>query len=226
MELGDSLVHEPAAPTVEVDAGPLVLAPVDAHAEAQHEASAREQLERRGLLGHRGGAPQGELKDAGAEGGPAGRRGGHGQRGAGFPHRVRPEQVVHGPQRVGPVDLGPPAELGHLGGGSGRTGGTTAFSHSSPCVVGGRSSPSMDPVRLFLPGSHRQRTAERTRRLLRRTRGERAPSGRSITDSVQRAAQMALPSSSVRSIDHTCTVRPTRTGVAVAVRCPWERDRT
>ncbi len=41
-----------------------------------------------------------------------------------------------------------------------------------------------------------------------------------MTETVQRASQMARPSSSVRAMAHTCKVRPTRIGVAVAIRCP------
>ena len=51
------------------------------------------------------------------------------------------------------------------------------------------------------------------------------PGAASMTETVQRAAQMALPSSSVRVMPHTCKVLPTRTGVAVAVRCPSRRER-
>ena len=53
-----------------VDAGPDVLGLMDADAQAEDEAAAREELERRGLLGHDGGRPQGQLEDAGPQGGP------------------------------------------------------------------------------------------------------------------------------------------------------------
>jgi hypothetical protein len=47
-------VVEQAAAAGEVDAGHLVLAPVAADADAEDEPAAGEQLDRRGLLGHRG----------------------------------------------------------------------------------------------------------------------------------------------------------------------------
>ena len=108
---GHALVHE-LAPAVVVDAGPLVLVLVDAHAEPEDEAPAREELERSGLLGHGGRTAQGELQHAGPEGRPGHRGGGHGERGHRLADGVGPVEVVDGPQRVGPGRLGPSAELG------------------------------------------------------------------------------------------------------------------
>ena len=98
----------------EVDPGPLVLALVDAHAEAEHEAPAREQLERRRLLGDGGGLPQGELQHAGPERGPVRRRGGDGQGGQGLADGMGPEEMVDRPQGVGTRGLGSAAQLDQL----------------------------------------------------------------------------------------------------------------
>ena len=97
-----------------VDAGPLVLALVDADAEAEDEAPAGEQLEGGGLLGHDGGLAQGQLEHAGPQQGPAGRRGGHRQRRQRLADGVGPVEVVHRPQGVGPGGLGPAAQLSDL----------------------------------------------------------------------------------------------------------------
>ncbi len=57
--------------------------------------------------------------------------------------------------------------------------------------------------------------------------GLRPPGGAGAATicSEHRAAQMRLPSSSVRSMDHTCTRRPLRSGVAVAVNVPLVIER-
>ena len=181
---------------------------------------------RSGLLGHCGGAAQGELEDAGAEGSRAGRPGGHGQRGQRLPHGVGPVQMVHRPERIGPGRLGPPPELGDLGRRAGRTSGITVGTDEFSLRGGGEDQPELRSGRSTSYRGHtdivgRRRACRLFELCLPAGTEPRPPrGGASMTDSVQRASQMALPSSSVREMPQTCTVRPTRIGVAVAVRCP------
>ena len=100
---------------------------------------------------------------------------------------------------------------------------------SSPCVVAGRMNPSEGRGTPFPTGvtptyyagsdafSYSETTGGSTAPI--------APPGSPRTDSVQRASQIARPSSSVRAIRHTCTVRPTLMGVASAVRWPSRTER-
>ena len=103
-QLGDALVHEPAAP-VEVDAGLHVLRLVATHAETEDEASTGEELESGRLLGHGGDGSQGQLQDARAQQRPSGRDGGHGQRGESLADGLGPVEVVHGLVSPPPSDL-------------------------------------------------------------------------------------------------------------------------
>ena len=131
------------------------------------------------------------------------------------PHGVGPVQMVDRPQRICPGRLGPAPELGDLGGRAGRTDGTTAVTHEFSLRGGGEDQPELRSLRLhFLPGSHRHSRPMRGFRTIRLclagpARDPSPPTGAaSMTETVQRAAQMALPSSSVRVMPHTCKVLP------------------
>jgi len=97
---------------MEVHPGPLVLPGVTADPQTEHEASTREQLERRGLLRHLGRLPQGQLQHAGAECRPARCRRRNGKGGHGLRDRVGPEEVVDRPQGIRTGRFGPATELG------------------------------------------------------------------------------------------------------------------
>ena len=99
---------------MEVHRGPLVLPGMAADPQAEHEAAAGEQLERRGLLGHLGRLPQRQLQHAGAEDRPGRRRRRDGKGGDGLCDRAGPEQVVDGPQGVRTGRFGPAAEPGDV----------------------------------------------------------------------------------------------------------------
>ena len=227
-QAGDALVQEPP-PAVEVDSSPFVLLLVAADAEPEDEAATREELERRRLLRHGGSLAQGQLQHAGPEGRSGRRHRGHGQRRQCLADRVRPVEVVYGPQRIGAGALGPAAQLHQLSRTVGITKGITAVRWKFSQRGGGEDEPE---------GWAGNSTSYRGHTdILRRCRrpfysetasgptDPVAPPGRSRTDTVQRASQMARPSSSVRAIRQTCTVLPTLIGVASAVRCPSRTER-
>ena len=114
MELADRRV-EVAAPAVVRRADLLVLAGVAAHAHAEDQPTAGQGLEGGRLLGHRRRRAERELDHAGAEGGLLGGGGGHGQGHQALEAGAVPEEVVAGPQGVGPGLLGAAAQGGQVG---------------------------------------------------------------------------------------------------------------
>ena len=123
------------------------------------------------------GLAQRKLQDAGAQRGPPGGGRRDGQRGEALVDRVGPEEVVDGPQGVGPGRLGPPAELGDVSRrASGTTRGTTTFIREFSLQGGGEDqSERWEAALRFLPASHRHVTPRR-RALPTHSRQER-PTG-------------------------------------------------
>jgi hypothetical protein len=96
-----------------IDPGPRVLGFVAPHAQAEHEAPAREQLEGGGLLGDGSRLAQRQLEHTGAQAHPGGGGGGDREGRQGLRDRVGPEEMVGRPEGIGAQGLGPPAQLGN-----------------------------------------------------------------------------------------------------------------
>ena len=197
----------------------LVLAGMAPHAHAEDQPAPAEGLEGGRLLGHRHRPPEGELDHAGAERGPLGDRGGHGQDDEALEARAVPEQVVAGPQGVGAGLLGPTAQVGQLGQGVGVGRGPRRPARPSPARCAARTSGGSGRWargwQWVVPGAHRM-VPPRPRD---RGRSPVAASGRSGAVSDGRTAAMYEVGAGTaewgRRID---AIRPCRS--------PWTGGRT
>ena len=121
-------------------------------------------------------------------------------------------------------------QLGQLGGAVGSTKGITTLRMKFSLRGGREDEPEGWAGKLhFLPGSHRHITPVPRRFLFLHHRSADRPDvpAGPVEDGhrAARASQMARPSSSLSSMRQTWTVRPTRTGVASAVRWPSRTER-